>query len=96
MINRNGDSLSVSGNMTIENINSLFKEGLQPRQGGSLTVDFAQVDKMDSSAVSLMLVWVREAARKQCELRFVNVPQNLLSLAKMYGVADMLNIDMAA
>jgi phospholipid transport system transporter-binding protein len=50
---------------------------------------------MDSSAVSLMLVWLREAQRNKTKLRFLNVPDNLLSLAKLYGVADLLPLSIA-
>ena len=95
MITRSGDQLQVSGNLTMANISELFKEGLRPRANSQMVVDFAQIEKMDSSAVSLMLVWLREAQRSKAMLRFVNVPENLLSLAKMYGVAELLPLNTA-
>lgn len=58
-----------------------------------LEIDFAQLDKVDSSAVSLMLVWLREAQRNNVTIRFANVPANLMSLAKLYGVSELLNMD---
>jgi phospholipid transport system transporter-binding protein len=87
--------LQVSGNVTMDNVNTLFGVGVKAIQGGSVEVDFAQVEKMDSSAVSLMLVWLREAQRNKTKLRFLNVPDNLLSLAKLYGVADLLPLSIA-
>jgi phospholipid transport system transporter-binding protein len=70
---------------------ALFNQGL-PLQGGAdgLVVDLAQVEAVDSSAVSLMLSWLRAAQRQNVKLSFVNTPENLLSLAKLYGVADSL------
>jgi len=88
--------LQISGSVTMDNVNSLLGEGVKAIQGGSVEVDFAQVEKMDSSAVSLMLVWLREAQRNKVKLRFLNVPDNLQSLAKLYGVAEMLGLSVAS
>ena len=37
-----------------------------------------------------MLCWLREAERGNITLCFSNIPENLMSLARLYGVADML------
>ncbi len=97
MITRTENGFQVSGNVTMETASALFNAGLK-LQGDSLEsrqmlIDFAQLEKVDSSAVSLMLVWLREAQRNKVSLRFTNVPGNLLSLAKLYGVAELLPLD---
>lgn len=78
---------------------ALFSEGLispeNQRLGNELVVDFAHLNKVDSSAVSLMLAWMREAKRSNVKLRFINVPHNLMSLAKLYGVAELLTLSTA-
>jgi phospholipid transport system transporter-binding protein len=55
-----------------------------------LTIDFAGVDAVDSSAVALLLEWRRQAARLGRKLEFVNLPENLLALARLYGVEDLV------
>ena len=99
MIERSGDRLLVSGNVTIDTVNELFKEGLKLNQNGASTpdviVDFAGLGKIDSSAVSLMLAWLRESQRCNAKLKFANVPENLNSLANLYGVSGLLNLDAA-
>lgn len=83
--------LWVTGRLTIEMAAGWFGKGLPLKNGMSeVLVDLSQADVVDSSAVSLMLVWLREAQRNRVELSFVNVPDNLLSLAKLYGVAEIL------
>ena len=62
---------------------------------GDRVVDFSRLGKVDSSAVSLMLVWLREAQRNKVALRFIHVPDNLMSLAKLYGVAELLTLSTA-
>lgn len=99
MIERMDDCLQISGNITMTTVNVLFAKGLGLKINGktatSLTVDFAQLEKVDSSAVSLMLAWLREARGSNVKLHFVNTPKNLVSLANLYGVAELLGLEAA-
>lgn len=94
MIERSGDSLQVSGDVTMATVSVLFREGLQLGRNNKvptdLVVDFSRLEKVDSSAISLMLAWLREAQRNKVNLRFASVPANLMSLAKLYGLAELL------
>lgn len=90
MIHRNGSQVRVSGRLTIDTVAGLFKNGLNPNGQIALTVDMSGVEAVDSTAVSLMLAWIREAKRSNTNLTFSNIPDNLLSLAKLYGVSDAL------
>ncbi len=93
MITRQGDCLQVSGRLTMETVSALFNTGLQPENGGDLVIDLAQVEAVDSAAVSLLLSWLRRAQSNQVAISFANVPDNLLSLARLYGVAGMLPLN---
>lgn len=99
MITRSGNQLQVSGSVTMATATILFNEGLSLRENGSenssLVIDLAKLEKVDSSAVSVMLVWMRDAQRNKVTLRFANVPDNLMSLAKLYGVAELLPLSSA-
>jgi len=93
VILREGDHLSVSGRLTMDSIGALFAESMQPPEGKVWTVDLAQVEAADSSAVSMLLSWLRNAQKHEAKLTFVNVPVNLRSLADLYGVADALPLN---
>jgi phospholipid transport system transporter-binding protein len=41
--------------------------------------------------VALLLEWRRQAAARGKRLEFVNLPPNLLALADLYGVAEIIN-----
>ena len=85
--------LKLSGPLTMNTITNIFGTGLQLSEGkAALVVDFAKVEAVDSSAVSLMLSWLRTAKSKNVKLSFINVPHNLLSLANLYGVAESLSL----
>ena len=96
MITRTSDRLQVSGDVTMATVSAIFKEGLmhhkEIKSNEAFLIDFSQLNKVDSSAVSLMLGWLREAKRNNIKVRFVNVPDNLMSLAELYGVADVFDL----
>ena len=96
MISRDGDCLQISGRLTIETVTGIFDTALQPEGKTGLVVDLGKVEAVDSAAVSLLLSWVRRAQSSQVTLRFSNVPDNLLSLARLYGVAELLPLCHAA
>ena len=90
MIARDGDRLVMSGPLTLDTVKALYDHGLQAGADGALEIDMSAVEMVDSSAVSLMLNWLREARHNQVNLFFSHVPDNLLSLAHLYGVEELL------
>ena len=90
MITTEDGRLVIHGPLTIETVPSLFEKGLQHLANEDFLVDFSKVEAVDSAAVSLLLGWSRAAQRAQHVLRITNLPDDLLSLAHLYGVADLL------
>jgi phospholipid transport system transporter-binding protein len=90
VITREGDRLMVHGRLTIATVPALFEAGLRHLGSENFLVDFSKVETVDSAAVSLLLGWARAAKRSQHELRVVGLPDDLLSLARLYGVSDLL------
>lgn len=92
MIARAGNRLQVSGRLTMETVAVLFDTALQVNGSDALVIDLKQVEMVDSAAVSLLLSWLRRAQRNKVTLSFSHVPDNLLSLARLYGVAELLPV----
>lgn len=90
MIERGDGWMVVDGHLTIETVPALFETGLQHLASEDLRVDFSGVESVDSAAVSMLLGWTRAAQRSQRTLRVTGLPDDLLSLARLYGVAELL------
>ena len=90
MITREDGRLVVRGRLTIATVPALFETGLQHLSSEDLLVDFSQVEAVDSAAVSMLLGWLRAAQRSQRALRVTGLPEDLLSLADLYGVTELL------
>ena len=90
MITLNGDRATLAGPVTLVNVNALLDEGSRVFKATSVTVDLAGVTEVDSTAVSVLLEWRRAAVRDKRAIAYVNYPENLKSLIKLYGVSELL------
>jgi phospholipid transport system transporter-binding protein len=89
-----GEVLALKGDLSFETVPAVLSETAQfaaredlPER---LTIDFAAVGAVDSAAVALLLEWRRLAAQHGKALEFANLPANLLALAELYGVAELI------
>lgn len=85
-----GERLAITGGLTMTTVPALYAQGLSYLQKHNLVVDFAGVEAVDSSAVSLLFGWLRFAQQNNRDLQVENLPSSLQSLAGLYGVADLL------
>lgn len=76
--------------MTLENVDALLAESKALFNSGNLEVDLSGVSDVDSTAVSLIFEWLRQAHSRNTSLVFVNVPPNLANMATLYGVLDII------
>lgn len=83
----------VSGPVLVDNANTLLQasEVLNFSQQ-SHQIDFLNVTQVDTAAISLMMEWQRRAVSANCKVTFSNLPTNLSSLAKLYGVSEFIPI----
>ena len=86
--------LALTGALSFETLPGVLEQSAQYVARSDLperlTIDFAGIDGVDSSAVALLLEWRREARRLGKALEFVNLPPNLIALAELYGVVDLI------
>ena len=76
--------------LTMQDAASSLQPGLDAVRGGSAAIDLSRLERFDSAAVAALLVWQRAAQSTGVSLRIESVPAGLLSLADLYGVADLL------
>jgi phospholipid transport system transporter-binding protein len=89
MIERSGNELRVAGAVTFANAVEVCEEGKQQLNGDTV-FDLGKVTEVDSAALSVMFEWRRAAKAKNLQLSFRNLPDNMKSLAALYGVADLV------
>lgn len=89
-----GGALALTGDLSFETIPGVLAQSAEYASRADvparLTIDFSGVGAVDSAAVALLLEWRRTAAARGKTLEFVNLPANLLALASLYGVAELI------
>jgi phospholipid transport system transporter-binding protein len=89
-----GTVLALTGALSFETIPKVLEESAayaaRPDLPDCLTIDLSGITGVDSAAVALLLEWRRQAESRKKRLEFVNLPPNLLALAELYGVADLI------
>jgi phospholipid transport system transporter-binding protein len=90
VIRREGERLIVAGPVNLANVAQVLAEGEAQIRSGASAIDFGEVTELDSSLLAAALAWLREANREKRSLRFHRLPEGLLTMARLYGVADLL------
>jgi len=90
MIEREAGRLVVKVPLIMANARSLLEAGCSALADGEQIFDFSGVTEADSSAVAVMLGWLRAAPATRSTLKFANIPTGVRSLAELYGVSELL------
>ena len=84
--------LYLSGELSMVTVPSLLSQRQQLTGNGELTIDLDGVERADSAGVALLVQWQREANQSQRKLSFINIPSQMLAIARVSGVDDLLAI----
>ncbi len=90
-ITQTNNRWALTGDVVINTVSEILKASQAFTIADNTTVDFAGVEDIDTTAVSLILEWKRRAAREGQSLVFVNLPSNLSSLVQLYDVAELIS-----
>ena len=86
-----GNNWKLNGDVVIATANDILKASQAFTLSKNTTIDFADVEDIDTTAVSLILEWKRRAVKENQSLTIENLPNNLTSLVQLYDVADLIN-----
>jgi phospholipid transport system transporter-binding protein len=80
----------LEGDLTLAHATRMLAQGKAAIQQGVTGFDLSRVEHLDSSAISLILGLRRFAASSGKNIQIQSASDSLLSLAKLYGVAEHL------
>lgn len=84
----------VSGELVFDTVPELLEQGRVLFDDGvpGFDLDFSGVSRADSAGVALLIEWMRIAHRRHRNIVFRNVPEQMLAIARVSGVDDILPI----
>lgn len=83
---------SLHGTLTLDNVASTWKESRSLLHDGVNAVDLADVSRVDSAGLALLLEWQAQARLRKASLEFMNAPKDLLRLADLSEASDLLGL----
>jgi ABC-type transporter Mla MlaB component len=85
------DCCFVSGEIVFDTVVALEVEGsLIIQSQDSTCFDFSEVGHSDSSALVLLLAWIRTANRQHKTISYTNLPEALLIMAQSFDIKSFL------
>jgi phospholipid transport system transporter-binding protein len=81
----------ISGDVLNGTVTQILVASCALPMSNDTVIDFAKVEAIDTSTISLILEWKRRAQKENQSIKFVNLPANLTSLTQLYGVAEIIN-----
>ncbi|MDP9083434.1 MAG: STAS domain-containing protein [Pseudomonadota bacterium] len=86
-----GERSRVTGTLHFTTVTGLLPPGIEAIQGGrAAVIDLGGVTSSDSSGLALLIEWLSVAKAASRSLRYENIPTQLLQLAKLSEVEELL------
>jgi len=84
---------AVSGELVFEEVVGLLNDSMRFFDGKSnLLFSLQGVDKTDSAGLALLVEWTRMANKKNQNIYFSDTPKQLLDIARVSGLDNLLPI----
>lgn len=82
----------VSGELSFETVPGLLERGRPAFEGGAgmLRFDLRNVTRSDSAGLALLIEWLKAARGKGRVIEFMNVPPQMIAIAKVSGLEAVL------
>jgi phospholipid transport system transporter-binding protein len=83
--------LSLEGELSFETVVKLLGEIRRLlNQGVEIQVDLQGVSRADSAGLALLVEWMRIANELGKSIQFLNIPQQMLAIARVSGLDQVL------
>lgn len=81
----------LAGDLSADTVPTLaHRSGDLFKGQGPVDVDLSGVQRSDSAGVALLVEWMVEAHRREREIRYLNIPAQMLSIARVSSLDHVL------
>jgi len=93
LVDNGAGSWLLQGELGFQSVSAVLRDAGTRMQGEArLVVDLKGVTRADSAGLALLVEWLRESENAGNEIVFVNVPDQLLSIARVCGLNEILSL----
>ena len=93
-ISLSNNVMTLEGELVFSTAKKLLKTGSAclDKVSGDVVINMAGVNNSNSAGLALMIGWLRYAKQRNFPLTFQAVPEQLLHMAEITGVKDVLGL----
>jgi phospholipid transport system transporter-binding protein len=84
----------IEGNLDYNTVKQLLDQdsSLFSQNSEHITIDLGGIDRTTSVGLALMLEWLRQARSKNKSIQFINVPEQILAMARISQLETILQL----
>ncbi len=90
---RDDGRLYLTGELSMATVPGLLAQRRLFAGKDELTIDLGGVERADSAGVALLVKWQRDARAQQRVISFQNIPPQMLAIARVSGVDELLSLN---
>ena len=92
LTDQGGGRFALEGKLSFTSVPGLLQQGARLFAGAeqAIEVDLSGVRRCDSAGLALMVEWLSHARRLKRSLRFQHVPAQILRMAEVSGLENIL------
>jgi phospholipid transport system transporter-binding protein len=85
------ERVRLSGELNFSTVSGLEEQSKKLfKENNSIILDLKEVKRADSAGVALLVEWVRQAESHHCKVNFTNIPEQMLSIARVSALDTIL------
>ncbi len=81
----------LEGEVELDALKALLRHRVEPKDR-MVEMDFSTLENASSAVVVLMVHWSRLARQQGAEVRYSNVPQQLMALIRLYDLPPVFGL----
>jgi phospholipid transport system transporter-binding protein len=78
--------IRLNGPLDFSTVAELLDSGMDWPSEGDIHIDLAGIGHSNSAGLALLLEWLQKAQQKGRQIKYHNVPEQLLGIARAYGI----------
>lgn len=85
------NKIALTGCLDFQTVGTLYEVSLAYlRPNESFQIDFSGIESVNSAGLALIVEWVRLGRQIPCQIKFINIPENLAAIARVADLAEVL------
>lgn len=95
LVDSSDGQVNLKGELSFDSVPDLWKQSQRmftAHEKSTVVIDLAEIEKVDSAGLALLVAWSRLAKKSAIVLRFIHVPPKLVALAQANKLGDLLGL----